>query len=102
MKYACGNLAVTSMPTWKSRKNLSRFDGTFVGWRLAVSRNGNTLVRYFPDNTFGGARKSLQAAEIARIGLLEILDNSRKVGGVITRSTVRKAEQFLEEAVPDR
>ena len=53
----------------KSKRNLTRFTyetTAFQGWRLCISRGGATFTRYFSDRQYGGARKSLAAAEAAR------------------------------------
>ena len=86
----------------KSKKNLTRFtyeNAAFQGWRLCISRSGSTFTRYFPDKKFGGPRKSLAVAEKTLTELKSLFDNSRKVNGKLTATTVRKAEKMLKEAV---
>jgi hypothetical protein len=84
----------------KSKKNLTRFTyetTAFQGWRLCVSRAGTTFTKYFSDKKYGGGRKSLETAERTLAQLKEILDNSRRVNGKLSQSTVKKAEKLLEE-----
>lgn len=86
----------------KSKKNLTRFtyeSAAFEGWRLCISRAGNTFTRYFPDKKFGGGKKSLAAAEKALADLKTLLDGSKKVDGKLPPATIKKAEKLLAEAV---
>ncbi len=85
----------------KSRKNLTRFTyetTSFQGWRLNLSRNGNAFTKYFSDKKYGGERKALKAAEATLKELRELLDNSRKVNGKISKTTVAKARKLLKNA----
>ena len=84
----------------KSKKNLTRFtyeNAAFEGWRLCISRSGNTFTKYFPDKKYGGARKSLGAAETALEELKVILENGTKVKGKPSPATVRKADKLLDK-----
>jgi len=86
----------------KSKKNLTRFDYTnsaFEGWRLCLSKTGNTFTRYFPDGRFGSAKKSLAAAEATLADLKELITASKMVNGKLTATTVKKAEKLLLDAV---
>ena len=50
----------------KSKRNITRFayESTgFKGWRVSITRYGETFTQYFSDKVFGGAKKSLAAAE---------------------------------------
>jgi len=83
----------------KSRKNLTRFTyetTAFEGWRLCLSRAGTTFTKYFSDKQYGGARKSLNAAESARTGLIQLVDNSRRVNGKLSKTTVSKGTKLLK------
>ena len=85
----------------KSRKNLTRFtyDTTgFQGWRLCLSRNGTTFTKYFGEKKYGGPRKSLKAAETALKELKHLDENSRKVNGKLSKSTINKARKLLAGA----
>ncbi len=85
----------------KSKKNLTRFTyetTAFQGWRLCLSRAGSTFTKYFSDKKYGGERKALKAAEAARNALIELLDNSRRVNGKISKTTEKKAKKLLAEA----
>lgn len=85
----------------KSRKNLTRFTyetTAFEGWRLCVSRAGTTFTKYFSDKLYGSGRKSLMAAEKTRLKLLKLIDNSRRVNGKLSKSTVQKAQEILKES----
>lgn len=85
----------------KSKKNLTRFtyeNAAFQGWRLCISRSGTTFTRYFPDKKFGGPRKSLTAAERTLREVKSLVENSRKMNGKLTTTTVRKVEKLLKEA----
>jgi hypothetical protein len=84
----------------KSKKNLTRFtyeNAAFEGWRLCISRGGSTFTKYFPDKKFGGARKSLQAAEQALEELKDLLECAPRVKGKLTPATIRKSESFLSK-----
>ncbi|MEP2777592.1 MAG: hypothetical protein ABJQ29_07570 [Luteolibacter sp.] len=84
----------------KSKKNLTRFtyeNAAFEGWRLCISRGGNTFTKYFPDKKYGGARKSLDAAEVALADIKVILENGTKVSGKPSPATVKKAEKLLDK-----
>jgi hypothetical protein len=86
----------------KSKKNLTRFSyrtAAFEGWRLCISRGGKTFMRYFPDKKFGGARRSLAAAERSLARLKPLLESAKRVGGKLSPTLVRKAEKLLEEAI---
>lgn len=83
----------------KSRKNLTRFTyetTAFEGWRLCLSRAGTTFTKYFPDKKFGGPKKSLVAAEKARSSLIQLVDNSRRVNGKLSKTTVTKGRKILD------
>ena len=85
----------------KSKRNLTRFtyDTTaFQGWRLCLSRAGTTFTKYFSDKKYGGPKKSLSSAETALSGLKQLVDNSRRVNGKLSQSTIRKAEKLLDKA----
>ena len=85
----------------KSKRNLTRFtyDTTaFQGWRLCLSRAGTTFTKYFSDKKYGGPKKSLSSAEKALSDLKQLVDNSRRVNGKLSQSTIRKAEKLLEKA----
>jgi hypothetical protein len=86
----------------KSKKNLTRFtyeNAAFEGWRLCISRAGTTFTRYFPDKRFGGGKKSLAAAEKTLEELKHLLENSKRVDGKLSATTIRKAEKLLADAV---
>ncbi len=89
--------------TMKSKKNLTRFDyekSAFEGWRLCISRAGTTFTRYFPDKKFNGsAKKSLAAAEKTLAELKALIDNSRRVDGKLSATTINKGEKLLAAAV---
>ncbi|MDB4407183.1 hypothetical protein N9173_01345 [bacterium] len=83
----------------KSRKNLTRFTyetAAFEGWRLCLSRAGTTFTKYFSDKEFGGPRKSLKAAEAAKEDLLKLIDNSSRVNGKLSKTTISKGEKMLQ------
>lgn len=82
----------------KSRKNLTRFTyetTAFEGWRLCVSRAGTTFTKYFSDKTYGSGEKSLAAAEKARKSLLKVIDNSRRINGKLSKTTIERAHKLL-------
>lgn len=85
----------------KSKPNLTRFTyetTAFEGWRLCISRGGKTFNKYYSDKRYGGPRKSLKVAEERLESLKELLDQSRKVNGKLTQTTIKKAEKLLKEA----
>lgn len=82
----------------KSKRNLTRFTyetTAFQGWRLCLSRSGKTFTKYYSDKKYGGPRKSLSAAEKALVELHQLIDNSRRVNGKLSQSTIRKSEKLL-------
>lgn len=82
----------------KSKRNLTRFTyetTAFQGWRLCLSRAGTTFTKYFSDKKYGGSKKSLAVAEKALGELLRLVDNSRRVNGKLSQSTIRKAKKLL-------
>lgn len=84
----------------KSKKNLTRFtyeNAAFEGWRLCISRGGSTFTKYFPDKKYGGARKSLAAAEAALADIKVILENGTKVKGKPSPATIKKADKLLDK-----
>jgi len=85
----------------KSRKNLTRFtyDTTaFQGWRLCLSKRGTTFTKYFSDKQHGGQRKALKAAEAALKQLKDLVENSRRVNGKLSKSTINKGKKLLAGA----
>ncbi len=82
----------------KSKKNLTRFTyetAAFEGWRLCISRGGTTFTKYFPDKKFGGARKSLDAAEKGLEALKGMLETAPRVKGKLGPATIKKSEVLL-------
>lgn len=58
-------------------KNITRYtydDSSFLGWRVAFCRNGRHFTRYFPDRTYGGKDRSLEAAMEVRDAMRHLLD----------------------------
>lgn len=85
----------------KSKKNLTRFTyetTAFQGWRLCLSRAGSTFTKYFSDKKYGSSKKSLSAAEKTLNELKKLVDNSRRVNGKLSQSTIRKAQKLLKDA----
>jgi len=85
----------------KSQKNLTRFTyetTAFEGWRLCVSRTGTTFTKYFSDKGYGCPRDSLRAAERTREKLLKLIDNSRRINGRLSKTTIERAKQILKAA----
>ncbi|MEJ6582279.1 MAG: hypothetical protein QNL33_03950 [Akkermansiaceae bacterium] len=85
----------------KSRKNLTRFTyetTAFEGWRLCLSRAGTTFTKYFSDKAYEGQRKSLAAAEAARSTLIQLVDNSRRVNGKLSKTTIAKGQKLLKDS----
>lgn len=85
----------------KSRKNLTRFTyetTAFQGWRLSLSRSGTTFTKYFSDKKYGSERKALTAADGALKELKELVDNSRKVNGKLSKTTINKGQKLLKNA----
>lgn len=87
-------------PNMKSKKNLTRFtyeNAAFEGWRLCISRGGNTFTKYFPDKKYGGAKKSLKAAEIALADIKSILESGTKVKGKPSPTTLKKVKKLVDK-----
>ncbi len=84
-----------------SRKNLTRFTyetAAFEGWRLCISRAGTTFTKYFSDRDHGSGKKSLLVAEEIKAQLLFLVDNSRRVNGKLSKTTIRKVDQLLKNS----
>jgi hypothetical protein len=84
----------------KSRKNLTRFTyetAAFEGWRLCLSRAGTTFTKYYSDKVYGGPRKSLKEAEQAKDLLIKLVDNSRRINGKLSKSTILKGQKLLKD-----
>ena len=85
----------------KSKKNLTRFTyetTAFQGWRLCLSRAGSTFTKYYSDKKYGSAKKSLAAAEKTLAEIKKLVDNSRRVNGKLSQSTIRKAQKLLKDS----
>ena len=85
----------------KSRKNLTRFTyetAAFEGWRLCISRAGTTFTKYFSDKRYGSERKSLAAADLSKNKLLNLVDNSRRVNGKLSETTIEKGQSMLKDS----
>lgn len=82
----------------KLKKNLTRFtyeETAFQGWRLAISREGRTFVKYFPDKRFGSGEAALAAAEDLLNKILLSLDQSKVEHGKITRDALNEVEKYI-------
>ncbi|MBK1791590.1 hypothetical protein [Persicirhabdus sediminis] len=85
----------------KSKKNLTRFTyetTAFQGWRLCISRAGTTFTKYFSDKKYGSEKKALKASEDILKELKDLLDNSRRVNGKLSKTTINKAQKILKNA----
>ncbi len=85
----------------KSRKNLTRFTyetTAFQGWRLCLNKTGSTFTKYFSDKKYGGERKALQVATTALEEIREIIDDSRRVNGKLSKATIGKIQKVLKAA----
>lgn len=85
----------------KSKKNLTRFTyetTAFQGWRLCLSRTGNTFTKYFSDKKYGGERKALKTATTTLNDLTELVDSARRVNGKLSQTTINKAKKLLKNA----
>lgn len=63
-----------------------------------MSRAGKTFSKYYSDKRYGGPRKALKVAEDRLERLKDLLDNSRRVNGKLTQTTIKKAEKLLNES----
>lgn len=66
----------------RSKRNITRFayESTgFKGWRVSITRFGETFTQYFSDKKCGGAKKSLAKAEACREWLDQRLNNADTV-----------------------
>lgn len=90
----------------KSKRNLTRFtyeNSAFEGWRLCISKAGQTFTRYFSDRKLGGARKSLKIAEAALLEVKSMLKGAKIVNGKLSQTTISRVEKFLKNAaVPQK
>lgn len=84
----------------KSRKNLTRFTyekTSFQGWRMNISRAGSTFTKYYSDRKHGEAEDSLKAAETALNKIKETIDESKRVNGKLSKSTINKIKKILKK-----
>lgn len=66
----------------RSKRNITRFayESTgFKGWRVSITRFGETFTQYFSDKKCGGAKKSLARAEACREWLDQRLNKAETV-----------------------
>ena len=70
-------------------KNISRYTykkTAFQGWRLAITRNGHTFVKYFGDRHFEGYRNAFKYAIEVRDAILHELAQPGADPAVIFRA----------------
>lgn len=83
----------------KSRKHLTRFtyeNTDFRGWRLCITRNGHSFVRYFGDVGYGGTKKALAHADKSREWLKEKLDSAETLAdGKIGKRVANRIKREL-------
>ena len=87
------------MSNYTSKKNLTRFtyeNSAFLGWRLYITRKGNSFVKYFSDKQYGSAKESLAAAEAALAELKDVLGKAKLVDGKHSDATVKKGAKILK------
>lgn len=83
---------------YKQKKNLTRFtyeNTAFQGWRLCISREGKTFVKYFSDKKYGCAEGAQAAAEEALERILNVFETSLLKHGRITKDCLIEAEQSI-------
>ena len=84
--------------TIPTRKNLTRFtyvDTAFQGWRVCISRNGKTFVKYFSDKRFGSEEAAKAAAEELLDKIQAVLDDSTKRYGGVTNDTLSEISSLI-------
>ena len=84
----------------KSRKNLTRFtyqNSAFEGWRLCISRSGQTFTKYFPNRQSGGEKKALEAAEKTLDQLKTLLNTATRINGKLSPACIAKAQSLLSK-----
>jgi hypothetical protein len=63
-----------------TQRYITRYNGkkgsrnTFCGWRLCITRQKETYVRYFTDREFGGMEESLSAALAIRASMMSEME----------------------------
>ena len=83
---------------YKQKKNLTRFtyeNTAFQGWRLCISREGKTFVKYFSDKKYGSGEEALAVAEQALERILDVFEKSLQKHGRITKDCLIEAEQSI-------
>ena len=86
------------MSNYHSKKNLTRFtyeNSAFLGWRLYITRRGQSFVKYFSDRQYGSAKESLAAAEAALSELKDVLGKAKLVDGTFSDSTIHKGQKII-------
>jgi hypothetical protein len=94
-------MATKTTSNLKSKKNLTRMTQEahkFNGWRLCVSKTGNTFYRYFSDKQFGGGKESLAAAEKTLAEMRAAIAASKLVNGKLTAASVKQIEKLMGAA----
>lgn len=75
----------------QTRKNLTRFtyeNTAFQGWRICISRNGKTFVKYFSDKRYGSEEAARTAAEELLDKIQGVLDDAKEKYGSITKESL--------------
>lgn len=74
-----------------THRYITRYNGqkgtrnTFCGWRLCITRQKETYVRYFTDREYASADKALQVALQTRDAMLAALAGGEDFPSVATR-----------------
>lgn len=82
----------------KTRKNLTRFtyeNTAFQGWRVCVSRNGKTFVKYFSDKRYGSEEEARTAAEELLDKIQNLLDEAKQKYGTITKESLDEVSSLI-------
>lgn len=82
----------------QTRKNLTRFtyeNTAFQGWRVCISRNGKTFVKYFSDKRYGSEDEARIAAEELLDKIQGVLDEAKQKYGSITKESLDEVSTLI-------
>ena len=86
-----GFARITATTTMNKHRYITRYNGrkgtrnTFCGWRLCITRQKESFVRYFTDREYGGMEDSLAAALSMRGCMLEAMEQGTSFAEVAAR-----------------
>lgn len=84
----------------QTRKNLTRFtyeNTAFQGWRVCISRNGKTFVKYFSDKRYGSEEAARDAAEELLDRIQVVFDEAKQKYGSVTKESLDEVANLIDK-----